>query len=137
MDTFQASLCDLQPSQLYISSEKLAEVERRLEESPGLEIDPVPVKRLGSRTVLTDGHTRALTALRHLREFVPAYWETDELDWEGCRVCVDWCLREDVNSVGDLATRIITASQYEELWINRCRAMHEELASRRAGGSGK
>ena len=56
MSTFEANLSDLQPSQLYICSEKLAEEERSMRTEQGLSVDPLPVKRLGPRTVLTDGH---------------------------------------------------------------------------------
>ena len=92
MKTFEANLSDLQPSQLYICSDKLAAVERSLTENAASEIDPVPVKRLGARIVLTDGHTRAFAAFRQYRR---------------------------------------TVDQYETLWLERCRAMHEELASER------
>jgi len=61
---------------------------------------------------------------------VPVYWDTDELDWEAYGVCVQWCLQEGIHSVLDLQTRVVTAEQYEELWIKRCRAMHEELGKR-------
>ena len=136
MRTFKANLNDLQPSQLHIYSDKLAEVERSMGCTRGCSMDPLPVRRLGPRTVLTDGHTRALAAFRQGRSSVLAYWETDELDWEAYEVCVQWCLQEGIHSVADLQTRVVTAEQYEELWYTRCRAMHERLSTQREEGEG-
>ena len=131
MRTFQANLDDLQPSQLYICSDKLAAVERAMERTESAAINPLPVKRLGPRTVLTDGHTRAFAAFRQGSRSVPACWDTDDLDWEAYEICVEWCLEEGVRMVADLQTRLVTAEQYEELWLTRCRVMHEQLAEQR------
>lgn len=81
MDAFEAELRDLQPSQLYTCTEKLAEVEGACADADDALASPLPVKRMGSRIVLTDGRTRALAAFRQGRTSVPVYWETDELDW--------------------------------------------------------
>jgi len=131
MKTLDASLSDLQPTQMYICSEKLAAVERALNKSATSEIDPVPVKRLGGKVVLTDGHTRAFAAFRQDRRSLPVYWETDELDWDAYQVCVDWCLREGIRTIGHLQSRIVSTDQYETLWLQRCRRMHEQLALKR------
>jgi len=131
MDTFEANLSDLQPSQLYICSDKLAEVARSMRTEQDSSIDPLPVTRLGPRTVLTDGHTRAFAAFVQGRRYVQVYWETDRLDWEAYEACVQWCLQERIHSVADLHARIVTAEQYEELWYKRCRAMHGRLAAQR------
>ena len=134
MGTFNANLSDLQPSQLYICSAKLAAVERSIDRQRACSIDPLPVKRLRSKIVLTDGHTRAFAAFQRGRECVPAYWEKDQLNWEAYEVCVEWCLEEGIRSVADLRSRVVTAKQYEELWYKRCRAMHERLARNAMNG---
>lgn len=124
---FEANLDDLQPSQLYISSDKLAAVERSMHELENWHDVLVPVKRLTSKTVLIDGHTRALAAFRQGRRAIWAYWETEELDWEAYRICMQWCVDEGIQSVVDLKARIVTEKPYKELWLKRCRAMHEAL----------
>jgi hypothetical protein len=129
MGTFDAKLSDLQPSQLYICAEKLAVIARTLR--GGAPLDPVPVKLLGARTVITDGHTRACAAFREGRTSIPACWETDDLDWTAYEVCVQWCLQEGIHSVADLASRIVSADAYEELWYQRCRALHDRLTEQR------
>jgi len=124
-------LDELQPSQLFISSEKLARVIRCLD-SEGLEsLEPLPIKELDGRIILTDGHTRAFAAfLRGLVE-VPVSWDEDELDWEAYRICVAWCQEAGVRTVVDLADRILVPEDYELLWLGRCRQMQLQLASRR------
>ncbi|MHC4427463.1 MAG: ParB N-terminal domain-containing protein [Planctomycetota bacterium] len=134
MDTFDAKLSDLQPSQLYICSEKLTQVTRSLR--GGASLDPVPVKQLGTRTVITDGHTRACAAFQNGRKSIPGYWETDELDWTAYEICVQWCLQAGIRSVADLPSRIVSADKYERLWYQRCRALHERLAHQRKGRQG-
>lgn len=136
MGTFEATLDELQPSQLYICAEKLAEVERSLGSASSGSMEPVPIKRLASRTVLTDGHTRAFAAFRQGWESVPAYWETDRLHWEAYRICVEWCHQEGIYSVADLRSRVVTADRYEVLWYERCRAMHERLTRQRKSREG-
>ena len=54
----EVALGALQPSQLYVSEEKLAAVTSE-GAKPG---ETLPVKDLCGRLVLTDGHTRALAA---------------------------------------------------------------------------
>ena len=134
METFEVNLNSLQPSQLYICADKVAEVELTMSRRDTMTIDPVPVKRLGLRTVLTDGHTRALVAFRQGRRSVPAYWESDKLDWEAYEICVQWCLQEGIRSIADLQERVVTAERYEQLWYTRCPAMHLQLAAQRKTG---
>jgi hypothetical protein len=60
-DVFQVKLSELQPSQLYINSKKLAAVMIDSEGGTCI-IEPLPVKKPGNRLVLTDAHTRAVAA---------------------------------------------------------------------------
>lgn len=124
----------LQPSQLYISSAKLAQVVQALDAGEPSAHEPLPVKQLGGHTVLTDGHTRALAAfLRGEAEIVVA-WDEDDLDWEAYEICVRWCREEGIRGIGDLQGRVIGPAEYDELWLARCRRMHEELLRKRREG---
>lgn len=127
--SFSLSLARLQPSQLYISERKLARVERRRIASATLE--PIPVKRLGRSLVMTDGHTRAVAAIRAGLKRLPVYWEDEELSWEMYRVCVRWCRRAGIRSVRGLRHRIIPHEDYKRLWYDRCSRMQERVNSRR------
>jgi len=129
MEPFLIRIADLQPSQLYVCREKLAVVERSIDARERLE--PVPIKELDGRLVFSDGHTRALAALLRGETKIEAHWEDEPLDWDVYRVCVGWCLAEEIRTVADLKDRIIAAAEYETQWIGRCRAMHEEWAGNR------
>jgi hypothetical protein len=131
MDAFDMHLMLLQPSQLYVCTEKLAAVERLLDETGGVLPEPLPIKRLDGRVVLTDGHTRALAMLRRGVQTVPVCWESDELDWDAYRVCVAWCCEAGVNTVAALEARVIATEQYKVLWLDRCRTMQTRLAEER------
>ena len=131
MKTFDVDLSNLQPSQLYICLDKLVEVRRSIAGDRGALVEAVPVRRIGTRVALTDGHTRAFAAFERGRTSIRAYWETDELDWAAYEICVGWCLQAGIRSVTDLQCRIVTGEQYEKLWYTRCRAMHQRLAERR------
>jgi hypothetical protein len=125
---FWIALEILQPSQLYISSVKLAQVQAGFE--PQL-LEPLPVSRRGSTIYLTDGHTRALAAhLAGIRSLL-VYWDEDDLDWEAYSICVDWCQEAGIWGVPDLNDRILPHDQYEHLWYGRCRAMQTELELKR------
>lgn len=125
--TFSIALADLQPSQLMISAAKLERVGASL-----LELEPLPVRRLAGRLVLTDGHTRALAAHREGREEIAVFWDEDDLDWELYEICVGWCLAEGVHCISDLADRIVPHEDHRRLWIDRCRAEAARLEEERA-----
>jgi hypothetical protein len=127
-EVFEAGLDELQPSQLFICEEKLAKVMATAGQEA---LEPVPVKRLSDRWVITDGHTRAAAAAVLGRKTIQVIQEQDDLDWEAYEICVAWCQEAGIHSVADLASRIVPMEQYEELWYKRCRAMHQQLAERR------
>lgn len=130
--TFMMKLDEIQPSQLFISSEKLSQV---MEDYTPLTVEslpPVPVKELGNKTVLTDGHTRALAAFLNGLSEVRVFRDEDELDREAYETCVQWCQSEGIYTIADLKDRIVAPAQYEHLWLDRCEAMQEELRARRS-----
>ncbi|MGC9336201.1 MAG: hypothetical protein ACP5JJ_18820, partial [Anaerolineae bacterium] len=98
---------------------------------------PLPVKRLGGRVVLTDGHTRAFVAWQSGRTEVEVEWDRDELDWEAYELCVAWCEAEGIHKVADLAHRIVPPEEYAVVWLERCARMQRQLAAERAGKQGR
>lgn len=132
MKTTDWKLRDLQPSQFYISAKKLRDVEAWFDEEDLSGFPPIPVRLLCGRPVMTDGHTRAVAALRAGLEAVPLVWDEDELDWEMYRICVDACRDRRVFSPVDLMNRIVTEPEYQEKWDGWCDAMHAEVEARRA-----
>lgn len=124
-------LSDLQPSQLYVSQEKLNRIQRGFDPHRPQSIEPIPYKALDGLLVMTDGHTRAFAAHLAGIEIVPAYADPDDLDWEAYRICVRWCHSEGIHTIANLAGRVVNTEDYERLWHDRCRVMQSQLAEKR------
>ena len=126
--TFMMKLDKIQPSQLYISSEKLSKVMKNFNANS---IEPIPVKKLGDDIIFVDGHTRAFAAYLHGLKEIPVYWEYEELDWEAYKICVEWCKKEGIYTIADLENRVIPHREYEILWYRRCEEMQRNLEAKR------
>ncbi len=122
-EQFQLPLSSLQPSQLYISEGKLRLVREWFNPDCRDGFDPIPVKRQDGRTVMTDGHTRAVAAHLAGWQTVPVYWDEDELDMAAYAMDVCWCDEDGVRNPIDLADRIVPHNEYERLWRKRCMEM--------------
>lgn len=133
--SFSMKLDEIQPSQLYVNSEKLNTVMKGIRTSQ--QIEPIPIKKLGNSIVFVDGHTRALAAFMNDFARVPVYWESEDLDWEAYEVCVEWCKEEGILAIADLRDRIISDEEYEKLWLDRCMRMQEELKQKRINAQSK
>lgn len=125
-------LRELQPSQFYISEKKLRDVEHWFDPKDLSAFPPIPVRVLDGIPVMTDGHTRAVAALRAGLDAVPLAAEEDELDWEMYRRCVAACRQRGVFSPADLLSRIISEEAYAEKWDRWCDVMQAEVLARRA-----
>ena len=128
-------LIELQPSQFYISAKKLKDIESWLDPADLSNFEPIPVKLLDGKLVMTDGHTRAVAAIRAGLSSVPLTWDEDELDWDMYRACVKACRERDVFSPLDLLTRIISEEDYKEKWDRWCDIMQEEITQTRERAS--
>ena len=132
--TFMMKLDRIQPSQLYISSEKLSKVMKNFNANS---IEPIPVKKLGDDIIFVDGHTRAFAAYLHGLKEIPVYWEYEELDWEAYKICVEWCKKEGIYTIADLENRVIPHREYEILWYRRCEEMQRNLEAKRKQNLGE
>lgn len=117
----------IRPSQLYISREKLARVERHLARVGVEEVGPLPIKRIGTELFFTDGHTRGLALMRKGVNRVKVSWETEELDWQAYLICLGWCRDVGVLRISDLEDRVITSAEYNKLWYERYNQLKERL----------
>lgn len=131
MNLNDLKLKDLQPSQFYISEKKLREVEAWLDPADLSAFAPIPVKLLDGLPVMTDGHTRAVAALRAGLEAVPLCRDEDDLDWDMYRACVKACRERSILSPTALAGRILPEAEYREKWDAWCDEMQAEVARRR------
>ncbi|HOO34027.1 MAG TPA: hypothetical protein PLB99_12925 [Thermotogota bacterium] len=130
-DVFELSIDKIQPSQLYISKEKMMAVQRWLH-SAETDYQPIPVKSLNGNIIYTDGHTRAFVLFKLGAVKIRVYWDQDDLDWEAYQICVDWCAAERIFDVSHLKDRLLDGDQYEHLWHDRCRAMQAQLQQKRS-----
>ena len=123
-------LDEIQPSQLYISSDKLRSV---MNDFPSEEssVERISIKKIKDDIVYVDGHTRAFAAFQCGFSKVPVYWEYEELDWEAYEIYVEWCKEEGIFTIADLRNRIIPHHKYEILWYERCAKMQNKLKDNR------
>jgi hypothetical protein len=99
-------------------------------ETPEL-MEPLPVKKLGDKIILVDGHTRAFAAFLRGFSQIPVYWENEELDWDAYAVCVEWCEKENIHTVADLKNRVVPEKDYEILWCKRREELDKMLKRKR------
>lgn len=123
-------LYEIQPSQLFISSEKLAQVMKTLDPTKPESFEPIPVKKLGNQVIFVVGHTRAFAAFLHGLSEVKVYWEEDELDWDAYEICVKWCIDEGIYTIANLKDRVVSSKEYEVLWLKRCEKMQQDLEAK-------
>ena len=121
------SLKDLQPSQFYISQAKLSNIQAWFHKDDLSNFEPLPVMVLDGIPILTDGHTRAVSAILAGLESVPLVYDEDELDWNLYRYCVEQCTQKGIHSPYDLVDRVISAHDYEEKWIGWCDQIPSKL----------
>ena len=142
-------LLSIQPTQLFISEQKLRRWMDRLQgTSPGLDAigsdaagsdnkesdagamemtEPIPVKRIGNDLFFTDGHTRAFALWKMGFKTVRTIPEPDDLDWISYLANVQWCRQAGIRTIADLAGRVLDQAEYEKRWVNRCSEFQTEL----------
>ncbi|TFG21424.1 MAG: hypothetical protein EU530_00280 [Promethearchaeota archaeon] len=127
VEIFQVEITSIHPSQLYISKQKLQDIQNSLNpEYPSIK-DPIPIKELNGKTIFVDGHTRAVALHLYGQKTMPVYWEYEELDWEMYEICVQWCADAGIHSVVELASRIVSHEEYKIVWYKRCDDLHSSL----------
>ena len=127
---FVMKLDEIQPSQLFINSEKLSRVMKALGPLRPETLEPVPVKNLGNQVIFTDGHTRAFAGYLCGLSEVRVFWDEDNLDWEAYEICVGWCKKQGILTIADLKDRVVDPEEYEVLWLKRCEATQQALETR-------
>jgi hypothetical protein len=141
-EPFAVVLDALHPSQLFLCETKLLAILEWFDlDDP--EYEPLPVAEIDGELVLLDGHHRAFVArlagaddvrvvraargssrrsspLARSADSLPLVRASEGADLAPYRTCVEWCEESGVESVGDLAGRVLDRASYEEKWIERC-----------------
>lgn len=128
-------LDEVQPSQFYISSQKISRVEEWFDKNDLSKFEPIPVKILDGVPVMTDGHMRAVVAIRAGLDKVPVVYDEDELDWEMYREYVKACRKRNIASPYDLLNRVIPHDAYVTEWIGWCEALQRSSTEKNRIGS--
>ena len=131
MELEKLKLLDIQPSQFYVSEDKIRAVKGWFRKEDLGNFEPLPVKALNGRVIFTDGHTRAWVAYTAGLERVPLVWDLDELDWEAYQMCVDACVERNVTTVADFEGRVLSGPEYREKWNGWCDRLHQSLEQKR------
>lgn len=118
-------LSGVRPTQLYLSSAKLASAVERFDFGDP-DYGPLPAFEHEGDWYLADGHTRAFCA--HLAGEDALRVERDEdlraeYDFDVYLAAIEWCGEAGVETVPDLAGRVVDPGAYESLWLERCRAV--------------
>jgi len=129
---FEMKLIKIQPSQLYISKQKLIKVKKKFNPKDLSTLDVIPIKKIGKDIFYTDGHTRAFAAYQEGFTRIPVIWEDEALDWEMYEICIKWCKDAGLFSIADLSSRVVEQKEYEILWYKRCEDLHKKLDTNRA-----
>ncbi|UPW00220.1 hypothetical protein M0R88_17115 [Halorussus gelatinilyticus] len=124
-DPFAAPIDTVRPSQLYLNGLKLSFVTQWFDfADPSYE--SLPVRNVGGDWMLTDGHTRAFVAYLSGAEELQVHRDPDDLPMDVYRECLRWCDEEGVTEIADLAGRALNDEDFEEKWVERCRAFADE-----------
>lgn len=120
MKKFSLCLLELQPSQLYISYEKLRSINYTFSCGGTTIIEAPSVTQIDGKWVITEGHTRCLALyLKGLKQ-IKVQQECNTLDIEMYRICLDWCTEANITDISDLKQRVISHREFEIKWIQRC-----------------
>lgn len=123
----ELQLKDLQPSQFYISKDKIEAILKWFKPNDLSNFNPIPIKLLNGKLVMTDGHTRAVVAIMHGLDKVPIVLESDDLSWDMYEKCVEECIKRDIKSPYDLLNQIVDKATYHEKWDKWCDNMQKEF----------
>ena len=122
----EMDLLDLGISQLYLCERKIRGVMGWFDPSQAAAYAPLPVRNFGSgRFTLTDGHSRAYVAYKQgVKRLLVVQDEeeivTGETGQKLYRQDIFWCERFSLRTIGNLENRILSQTDYQRLWIDRC-----------------
>lgn len=126
-------ILELGISQLYLSESKLSAIKAWFVPDKIDTYEPLTVHDYGNgRYTLTDGHSRAFTALEMGLTHIPIKYDTDEMvsGELGTRLYladIEWCDRFGLSDISCLKNRIVSDEMYKQLWQERCERSYNLL----------
>ena len=139
MNIDEIKLLDIQPSQFYISEEKLSGVKSWFDPNDLSNFEPLPIFEHGGKIFFTDGHTRALAAFLSGIEKVPLVWDSEEeIGIKEYEICVKACENRGIKI--SVTLRIVFYPMMNMLQngitgVTVCRKLYYILMKNNIGGS--
>ncbi|MFT8363390.1 MAG: hypothetical protein ABF608_09440 [Sporolactobacillus sp.] len=127
MAKFLLDLYQIRPTQLYLDEGKIKRLKAVFNPLNVRNNPPLPIRNNGGEFFFTDGHTRAYLYDQAGISLIPVYVDQDPINKALYANCLNWCRKEQIMFISDLAERIVPHRQFEELWIKRCLAEEERL----------
>lgn len=124
IEAFKIDINDIAPAQLTVDEEKFKRVAQWIEKPEDIVICCV---RIGDKIVSIDGHSRLVAAYNRGFGYVYAFFETDNSSFEFFRTCLGWCEEQGIFSIKDLAERVVSPSEHERIWVNKCQTHLKQL----------
>lgn len=122
-------------SQIYLSADKISSVTEWFHPQHMDRFQPVRVHDFGNnKYTITDGHTRAYVAYKNGVTVLPALYDNDDLIINQVgqmlyKADLDWCRRFKLSHIKHLENRILSKSEYQKLWIERCDRSYDLLTN--------
>lgn len=123
----------LNPSQIYLSAEKIKSVTEWFNPQNMDEFQPLPIHDFGNESyTLIDGHTRAYVAHKNGISVLPVFYDeedvvTSQIGQMQYKADIDWCKRFKLTHIKQLENRILSKSAYQKLWMERCDRSYDLL----------
>ena len=116
---FKIKIDEIIPEQLTVDSEKLDKVNTWLKTPEQVIVNCV---NINDKTVCIDGYSRLVAAHNKGFKHVYGYVDPEDTNHEFYKTCLSWCEEQNVKTIADLAKRVVTPEEHQEIWINRCQA---------------
>lgn len=127
----QINYLNIQPSQFYISLNKIAKIKKWFNPEDLSNFEPVPIKEIDGNIIFTDGHTRAFVAFSAGLKKIPITFEKEELDWDMYKLCIEACIQKGIYTIRDLETELLDEIDYDLKWHKWCDTMQKSVLKKR------
>ncbi|MBM9832265.1 hypothetical protein IAG15_13965 [Enterococcus faecalis] len=121
---------ELQPSQFYLSLAKVQGVQSWFDPEKLTNFEPISIKQLDNQWVVVDGHSRLFVAYQMGLKTIPVQLEQEDWNWDFYRFCIQATKEKNIQSIADLATEILSQTDYETLWIDWCQQIYNHYFSK-------
>lgn len=123
IDVFKVAIDKIVPEQLCVNQDKLQAVKTWLKRPEDVVVTCVDIQ---NKMVCVDGYTRLLAAYQEGFSHVYACFEIVE-DTSFYEVCLQWCDKAGIKSIGDLSMRVVDAKTHQKIWVERCQAYFQSV----------